>query len=65
MSQLGSASDGLQKDLPISAAGGSCSAAGTAARRRSDLLLGSFAETSLAGFDSAQPPPDRERREPQ
>jgi Fe-S oxidoreductase len=36
--------------IPISAADGSCSAAGTAAQEI-DLILGSFAETSLAGFD--------------
>ena len=39
---------------PTSAASGCCSARGTAARARADLILGRFADAHLAGFDEAQ-----------
>jgi hypothetical protein len=45
MSQLDSASDDQRTTVPISAAGGFCSAAGTADTQEIDLLLGSFADT--------------------
>ena len=54
MSQLASASDGLPKDHPDVRRRRLLFRCWHRGTQEIDLLLGSFAETSLAGFDGAQ-----------